>query len=69
MLIVRAMLDEKEFEDIAKTIPDDRKLPRFRFHYFLETLKEFGLLLSLMKLTKHIQTKKEQLGNYILPHV
>ena len=132
LLIGRAMLDEKQFEDIAKTIPDDRKLPRFRFHYFfrniegiwasvksdeideaysdeertvgklysttrinsengnrvlellycdncgttlfggsrlvtrnesgnnsLETLKEFGLLLSLMKLTKHIQTKKQ----------
>jgi DEAD/DEAH box helicase domain-containing protein len=38
LLIVRAMLDEKEFEDIAKTIPDDRKLPRFRFHYFFRNI-------------------------------
>lgn len=38
-LIVRAMLDEKEFEDIAKTIPDDRKLPRFRFHYFFRNIE------------------------------
>lgn len=39
LLIVRAMLDEKEFEDIAKTIPDDRKLPRFRFHYFFRNIE------------------------------
>lgn len=39
LLIVRAMLDEKEFENIAKTIPDDRKLPRFRFHYFFRNIE------------------------------
>lgn len=39
LLIVRAMLDEKEFEYIAKTIPDDRKLPRFRFHYFFRNIE------------------------------
>lgn len=39
LLIVRAMLDEKEFEDIAKTIPDNRKLPRFRFHYFFRNIE------------------------------
>lgn len=39
LLIVRAMLDEKEFEDIAKTIPADRKLPRFRFHYFFRNIE------------------------------
>jgi DEAD/DEAH box helicase domain-containing protein len=39
LLIVRAMLDEKEFEDIANIIPDDRKLPRFRFHYFFRNIE------------------------------
>lgn len=39
LLIARAMLDEKEFEDITKTIPDDRKLPRFRFHYFFRNIE------------------------------
>lgn len=39
LLIARAMLDEKEFEYIAKTIPDDRKLPRFRFHYFFRNIE------------------------------
>lgn len=39
LLIVRAMFDEKEFEDIAKKIPDDRKLPRFRFHYFFRNIE------------------------------
>lgn len=39
LLIARAMLDEKEFEDIAKTIPDERKLPRFRFHYFFRNIE------------------------------
>ncbi len=39
LLIVRAILDEKEFEDVAKTIPDDRKLPRFRFHYFFRNIE------------------------------
>lgn len=36
LLIARAMLDEKEFEDIAN---DDRKLPRFRFHYFFRNIE------------------------------
>lgn len=39
LLIARALLDEKEFEYIAKTIPDDRKLPRFRFHYFFRNIE------------------------------
>lgn len=39
LLIARAMLDEKEFENIAKTIPDERKLPRFRFHYFFRNIE------------------------------
>lgn len=39
LLIVRAILDEKMFEHIAKTIPDDRKLPRFRFHYFFRNIE------------------------------
>lgn len=39
LLIARALLDEKEFEDIAKTIPDNKKLPRFRFHYFFRNIE------------------------------
>lgn len=39
LLISRAILDENEFEHIAKTIPDDRKLPRFRFHYFFRNIE------------------------------
>lgn len=39
LLIVRAILDENEFEHIAKTIPDERKLPRFRFHYFFRNIE------------------------------
>lgn len=39
LLIARAMIDEKEFEEIAKTIPDERKLPRFRFHYFFRNIE------------------------------
>ncbi|WAC41069.1 DEAD/DEAH box helicase [Pedobacter sp. SL55] len=39
LLIIRAILDEREFEAIAKTIPDDRKLPRFRFHYFFRNIE------------------------------
>ncbi len=39
LLIARAILDEKEFEAISKTIPDDRKLPRFRFHYFFRNIE------------------------------
>lgn len=39
LLIARAILDEEEFEAISKTIPDDRKLPRFRFHYFFRNIE------------------------------
>ena len=39
LLIARAMLDEQEFEAIAKTIPDNRKFPRFRFHYFFRNIE------------------------------
>jgi len=39
LLISRAMLDEKRFEEISKSIPDERKLPRFRFHYFFRNIE------------------------------
>lgn len=39
LLIARALLDEKGFESIAKAIPDERKLPRFRFHYFFRNIE------------------------------
>lgn len=39
LLIARAMLDEKEFRTIADAIPDERKLPRFRFHYFFRNIE------------------------------
>lgn len=39
LLITRAMLDETEFKTIADEIPDDRKLPRFRFHYFFRNIE------------------------------
>lgn len=39
LLIARAILDEPEFRTIAESIPDDRKLPRFRFHYFFRNIE------------------------------
>ncbi|WPV65414.1 DEAD/DEAH box helicase [Chitinophaga sp. LS1] len=39
LLIARAMLDEPEFQTIANAIPDERKLPRFRFHYFFRNIE------------------------------
>lgn len=39
LLIARAMLDEPEFKTISDSIPDDRKLPRFRFHYFFRNIE------------------------------
>lgn len=39
LFIARAMLDETEFQTIAEKIPDDRKLPRFRFHYFFRNIE------------------------------
>tara|TARA_R110000751_G_scaffold123489_2_gene224385 strand:- start:3735 stop:9791 length:6057 start_codon:yes stop_codon:yes gene_type:complete len=39
LLIARAMLEEPEFKDIAEKIPDDRRLPRFRFHYFFRNIE------------------------------
>ncbi|MDR3326948.1 MAG: DEAD/DEAH box helicase [Prevotellaceae bacterium] len=39
LLIARAMLDEPEFKTIADSIPDERKLPRFRFHYFFRNIE------------------------------
>jgi Lhr-like helicase len=39
LLITRAMLDEPEFKTISESIPDDRKLPRFRFHYFFRNIE------------------------------
>ncbi|TWI17208.1 DEAD/DEAH box helicase [Sphingobacterium siyangense] len=45
LLIVRAMLDEKKFETITKAIPDERRLPRFRFHYFFRNIE--GLWASI----------------------
>lgn len=38
LLIARALLDEKIFADKIK-IDDDRKLPRFRFHYFFRNIE------------------------------
>ena len=45
LLIVRAMLDEPQFKSITDTIPNDRKLPRFRFHYFFRNIE--GLWVSV----------------------
>ncbi|PSR55795.1 hypothetical protein AHMF7605_20980 [Adhaeribacter arboris] len=39
LLIVRAMLDEPRFKIIADIIPDQRKLPRYRFHYFFRNIE------------------------------
>jgi Lhr-like helicase len=39
LFIARSTLDDKGFEYIAKTIPDNRKLPRFRFHYFFRNIE------------------------------
>lgn len=39
LLIARAMLDEPEFRTIADAIPSERKLPRFRFHYFFRNIE------------------------------
>lgn len=39
LLIARAILDENEFQIIANSIPDERKLPRFRFHYFFRNIE------------------------------
>ncbi|HRE40624.1 MAG TPA: DEAD/DEAH box helicase [Ignavibacteria bacterium] len=39
LLIARAMLDEPEFRTVADAIPDERKLPRFRFHYFFRNIE------------------------------
>jgi DEAD/DEAH box helicase domain-containing protein len=38
LLISRALVDEKEFADKI-IIPDERKLPRFRFHYFFRNIE------------------------------
>lgn len=39
LLIARALLDEPAFARIQTSIPDDRKLPRFRFHYFFRNIE------------------------------
>jgi Lhr-like helicase len=39
ILIARALLDEPEFKTIADSIPGERKLPRFRFHYFFRNIE------------------------------
>ena len=39
LLIARAMLDEPDLSTIADAIPDERKLPRFRFHYFFRNIE------------------------------
>ncbi|MDP2413378.1 DEAD/DEAH box helicase [Daejeonella sp.] len=39
LLITRAILDEPQFQLIASAIPNDRKLPRFRFHYFFRNIE------------------------------
>ncbi|HZW40288.1 MAG TPA: DEAD/DEAH box helicase [Ignavibacteriaceae bacterium] len=39
LLILRAILDEPEFKKISNSIPEDKKLPRFRFHYFFRNIE------------------------------
>ena len=39
LLISRAILDEPQFKAIADSIPEERKLPRFRFHYFFRNIE------------------------------
>lgn len=39
LLITRAVLDELQFQSISSAIPDERKLPRFRFHYFFRNIE------------------------------
>jgi ATP-dependent helicase YprA (DUF1998 family) len=39
LLIARAILDDPEYKTIADKIPDNRKLPRFRFHYFFRNIE------------------------------
>jgi DEAD/DEAH box helicase domain-containing protein len=39
LLIARAMFDESEFQRVASLIPEERKLPRFRFHYFFRNIE------------------------------
>jgi Lhr-like helicase len=39
LLIARALLDEPEFKTIVDSIPGERKLPRFRFHYFFRNIE------------------------------
>ena len=38
LLIARALLDEKEFADKIK-LPEKRKLPRYRFHFFFRNIE------------------------------
>lgn len=45
LLIARAMLDEPQFRTISDAILDERKLPRFRFHYFFRNIE--GLWASI----------------------
>jgi DEAD/DEAH box helicase domain-containing protein len=47
LLIARALLDEPNFELINKGISEDRKLPRFRFHYFFRNIE--GIWASVKK--------------------
>jgi len=39
VFIARGLLDEPEFERINEAIPKERKLPRFRFHYFFRNIE------------------------------
>ena len=39
LLITRALLDESAFEAISLGIPESRRLPRFRFHYFFRNIE------------------------------
>lgn len=39
LFITRVLLDEPEFQAISSTISDERKLPRFRFHYFFRNIE------------------------------
>lgn len=44
LLIIRSMFEDSEYENVIK-VPEDRKLPRFRFHFFFRNIE--GLWTSI----------------------
>lgn len=46
LLISRALLEELDYKTILDSLPDDRRLPRFRFHYFFRNID--GLWASVL---------------------